>query len=206
MANKVSFHPPHLIDSSGSLTPAALIPFCAYQTNTTLLGQTRQDLPFTACSQFQLTILKGQRCYSLNLTAIDTGKTITGKGTGLVIMIDLGVENTDKTQTEDSNDNPFALASSGVDVSTARIYLNTLSTFTANCAGSYALTSLKKMTGTESFLKQTDEEKKCRIETIEDCQARSYIDRVQEKCGCVPWALSATLASKVRQPQLFLLL
>ena len=79
-SNKVSFHLPHLIDSSGSLTPAALIPFCAYQTNTTLLGQTRQDLPFTACSQFQPTILEGQRCYSLNLTAIDTGKAGTGKG------------------------------------------------------------------------------------------------------------------------------
>ena len=65
------------------------------------------------------------------------------------------------------------------------------------------MTSLKKMTGTDSFLKQTNEEKKCRIETVEDCQARSFIDRVQEKCGCVPWALSTILGTKVRQQQLF---
>ena len=115
----------------------------------------------------------------------------------LVIVIDIQVQNTDETQSKDSNDNPFAFASSGVDSSSARIYLNTLASFTDYRAGGYAMTSLKKMTGTDSFLKQTDEEKKCRIETLEDCQARSYIDRAQEKCGCVPWALSATLASKV---------
>ena len=196
-ANEVSFHPPHLMDSSGSLTPAALIPFCSYQANMSMIGDINNNLPFTACSQFRPTVLEGQRCYYLNLTSIDTGKSGKGKGAGLVIIIDIGVQNTDETQSEDSNENPLSLASSGVDASSARIYLDTLSSFTDSRAGSYAMTALKKMIGTDSFLKQTDEEKKCRIETVEDCQARSYIDRVQEKCGCVPWALSVTLASKV---------
>ena len=44
---------------------------------------------------------------------------------------------------------------------------------------------------------QTDEEKKCRIETLEDCQARSYIRRVQQECGCVAWALTSALMLKV---------
>ena len=57
--NKVSHHAPHLIDSSGSLTPAALIPFCAYQTNMTLLGQKTEGINFIACSQFQPTLLEG---------------------------------------------------------------------------------------------------------------------------------------------------
>ena len=107
------------------------------------------------------------------------------------------MQNIEVVQKEDSNENPFVLASSGIDACSARIYLNTLSSFTDFRAGSYAMTSLKKMTGTDSFLKQTDEEKKCRIETLEDCQARSYIDRVQEKCGCVPWALSTAQLTKV---------
>ena len=123
-----------------------------------------------------------------------------------MILIDIGVQNIEEAQNDDSNENPFALASSGIEAGSARIYLNTLSSFTDFRAGSYAMTSLKKLTGTESFLTQTDEEKKCSIETLEDCQARSYIDRVQEKCGCVPWAISTALGTKVRQPQLFLLL
>ena len=114
-----------------------------------------------------------------------------------MIINNIGVKNTDNSQIEESNDNPFALASSEVDASSARIYLNTLSTFTDYRARSYAMTALKKMTGTDSFLDQTDEEKKCRIESLEDCQARSYIDRVQEKCGCVPWALTTALGTKV---------
>ena len=196
-ANEVSYHAPHLIDSSGSRTPAGLIPFCSYQGDMSMLGDMKSNLNFTACSQFKPTVLEGQRCYYLNLTSKDTGKTGTGKGAGLVIIIDIGVQNTDETQSEDSNENPLSLDSSGVDASSARIYLDTLASFTDSRAGSYPMTALKKMTGTESFLKQTDEEKKCRIETLEVCQARSYIDKVQEKCGCVPWALTTALGTKV---------
>ena len=196
-ANEVSLLPPHLIDSSGSLTPAALIPFCSYQANMNMLRGGKHGQTFTACSHFQPTVLEGQLCYSLNLTAIGTEKTETGEGAGLVIMIDIGVQNTDEFQSEDSNNNPLALSPSSAHAGSARIYLNTLSSFTDYRAGSYAMSSLKKMTGTASFLRQTNEEKKCRIETVEDCQARSYIGRVQEKCGCVPWAISSALVTKV---------
>ena len=114
-----------------------------------------------------------------------------------MIILDIGVQNTRKRQSEDSNKQPLALASSGVDSGSARIYLNTLSSFTDYRAGRYAMTALKKMSGTEGFLKQTDEEKKCRIETLEDCQARSYIEIVQQECGCLPWAISSALMLKV---------
>ena len=190
-------YPPHLIDSSGSLTPAALIPFCSYQANTSMIGEMKNNLNFTACSKFQPTVLNGQLCYSLNLTATQTGKVETGKGAELVIIIDTGLENTDETQSEDSNANPLVLASSGFDANSGRLYINTLASFTDYRAGSYAMSALKKMTGTDSFLKQTDEEKKCRIETLEDCQAKIYIDRVQHKCGCIPWALSSALDVQV---------
>ena len=162
-ANEVSLHPPHLIDSSGSLTPAALIPFCSFQSNMNMLGKVKEGLNFTACSQFRPTVLEGQLCYYLNLTSIERGKTETGKEAGLVIIIDIGIQNSYDTQSRDSkegNQNTLALVSSGVDATSARIYLNTLSSYSDYRAGSYALTALKKMTGTESFLKQTDNKKK----------------------------------------------
>ena len=162
-----------------------------------MLGKTKNSLNFTACSQFKPTILGGQLCYSINLTSIDTGKTETGKGSGMVILIDNGMQNTDERQNQDSNKSPLDLASPGVDSRSARIYLNTLSSFTDYRAGSYALTSLKKITGTESFLEQSDSNKKCKIETLEQCQTQNFIDRVLKKCGCVPWALSSALVVKV---------
>ena len=137
---------------------------------------------------------------SLNLTSIDTGKTEAGKGSGLVIIIDIGIQNSYDTQSKDSKEenlNLLALLSSGVDASSARIYLNTLSSYSDFRAGSYALTALKKMTGTESFLKQTDSKKKCRIQALEDCRSKNLINRVLKECSCVPWALSGALASKV---------
>ena len=114
-----------------------------------------------------------------------------------MIIIDTGEQHNDESQNEDLNENPLALASSGFDDGSSMIYLNTLSSFTAFKAGSYALTALKKMTGTEIFLKLNDEEKKCTVERFEDCQAKRYIGRVQKECGCVPWALSSALVTKV---------
>ena len=201
MANKVSLHTPHLVDPSGSLTPAALIPFCAYQTNMTLLGQKTDGISFTACSKFQPTVLEGQLCYSLNLNMIARGTTGAGLDNGIFILLDSGISEQEENMEIDTlgleeivtiKMEPFIPIDSS-----ARIYLNTLSNVSNYRAGSYAMTALKKMTGTASFLKQTDKEKHCRSQTIEDCQAKSYIDRVQKKCGCVPWALSSALITQV---------
>ena len=164
----------------------------------TLLGQKTEGINFTACSSFRPTLLQGQLCYSLNLITIDTKNTQAGKRAGLVLLIDSGEQGNEEPQKYmDDLENTLDLESSGVEDNSARIYLNTLSSFSSPRAGSYAMSALKKMTVTESFLKQTNEKKKCMIETLEDCQAKSHINKVQKKCGCVPWALSSTLASKV---------
>ena len=99
-----------------------------------------------------------------------------------------------------SSDNDFDslnLKISGSDESSAKIYLNTLASFSDYRAGSYAMNALKKMTGTTSFLLQTDEQKNCRIETYEDCQAKVFIAKVLESCGCVPWSLGRALDHQV---------
>ena len=84
-----------------------------------------------------------------------------------------------------------------MDATSTRLYLNTLSSFSDSRAGSYALSALRKMTGTDNFLKQTEADRKCRIASLEDCQARSFLETVQERCGCVPWASAAALQSQV---------
>ena len=196
--NEVSLHPPHLIESTGSLTPAALIPFCAYQTNMTLLGQKTEGINFIPCTKFKPSLLEGQLCYSLNLSSLEKWKTKPGKRAGLVLLLDSGRQNSKEPRIENTKlQNTLDLESSGYDDHSPKIYLNTLSSFTDFRVGSYGMAALKKMSGTESFLKQTDETKKCRIETFEECEAKAYLDTVQKKCDCVPWALSRALLSKV---------
>ena len=197
--SEVSLHPPHLIDSSGSVTPAALIPFCAYQTNMTVVGQTRQDLPFTVCDRFKSTILEGQICYSLNLSMIETEKSDVGQSHGLSFLVDPGnfEQYEDKQQPKNSIANALTFDSEIVDSSAARIYLNTLTSFTDYGSGRYFMSGLKKMIGTSSFLKLSTRDRKCQIEQTENCQERNYIEKVHKLCGCVPWALSSLVEVRI---------
>ena len=153
IAQEVSLHPPHLIDSRGALTPAALIPFCAYQTNMTIMGMTSHGLNFTACSNFRPTVLAGQLCYSLDLSAIKGIKeTKVGSKFGLMMVMDPGKvdheDNEEKELLQGSEIVCLDLEPSSAATSSAKIYLNTLESFTDFRAGTYALSVLKKMTGT----------------------------------------------------------
>ena len=164
----------------------------------TLLGEKSHGLDFTACSHFEPTLLKGQLCYSLNLSSIETQNTKSGKRDGLVLVLDLDGHTNDLTLEESTySEDILDLEVSHRSTRPVTIYLNTLSSFTAYRSGSYGMTALKKVTGTKSFLKQKDEDKKCRIGTKEECETQSYIENVKKKCGCVPWALSSALSSKV---------
>ena len=195
--NEVSLHPPHLTDSTGSLTPAALIPFCAYQTN--LLGQSRHDLPFIACDKFKPNLLDGQLCYSMDVGKQVTSKTQSGMKNGLLLVIDPGLSNIDSTKTKQNklNIQTVNLDPSQSDQGSARIYLNTLARFTDFRAGSYALSSLKWMKGTTAFINLSDDIKKCQVDTFEDCTAKRYLELVHDMCGCVPWTLKGILPFKV---------
>ena len=200
----MSLHPPHLVDSSGSLTPAALIPFCAYQTNMTILSQTLPDLSFKVdrhfCSKFKPIVLCGQLCYSLEVSMLDVENSKSGLKNGLLLIVDPGktdfVNNKEKTTDQDHygllNLEPLRETEGP-----ASIYINTLAGFTDFRAGSYAMTGLKKTTGTKSFLNLPDEIKGCQNEMYEDCIAQRYIIKAQQKCGCFPWALSRAGTYKV---------
>ena len=85
----------------------------------------------------------------------------------------------------------------GVERILARIYLNTLASFSDHRAGSYAISAVKKTVGTGTFLELPSENRKCQLQTIEDCQVQQYVKEVKKECGCVPWALSKVLNLKV---------
>ena len=93
----------------------------------TLLGQTREDLPFTVCDKFQPVLLEGQLCYSLNLSLIVAETPKAGPEYGLVFLLDPATVE----QKENPSQLPLSLIfeSQMVDKNAARIYLNTLTSF-----------------------------------------------------------------------------
>ena len=133
-----------------------------------MLGKEMEE--FVACDKFQPTEMDGQLCYSLDLSKVDNrNKSGTGKSSSLLIILD-------------SNTNE--------DHTFARIIINTLSPFTDSRNGSYALSALKKMTGTQVFLEIPDNVKECQVEMLEKCNNMKYHEVIQKKCGCVLWATS----------------
>ena len=137
---------------------------------------------FVACDQFQPTVLEGQLCYSIDLS--NMGNSLAGKENGLSLVLDPISFKKDINKNLEKKQEESMLLS--------RIYLHTLSSFTDSKTGtnSYALSSLKKMTGAPGFLNLPAGTKECQDETFEDCNTRQYLEKVRLKCRCHLWTLA----------------
>ena len=197
VSRELSLHPVHLTrDKKGELPPSALVPFCSYQADYDLLGQKSPKLNLTTCNKFEPIILEGQLCHSLDIAKVEKKKkeSKAGKPNGLVLLLD---------------PNPYRLKTSykvnmgdqSYEEGRPKVYVHTLAQYTAYGPGTYALSSLKRMTGTESFMELPDEQKRCRVHKREECQTKKFLDQVWNKCRCVPWALmDGTLPAYIQRP------
>ena len=130
---------------------------------------------------FEPTILEGQLCYSLDIAKLGEKGTKSGKSNGLFLLLD---------------PNPYQLNAIEKNVRGSRkggqsfkVFIHTLSQFSILGPGSYGMSTLKRMTGTESFKQLPVHQKKCLVHNREECQTQKYMDQVHSKCKCIPWAL-----------------
>ena len=138
-------------------------------------------------------------CYALNINKISTKNVKSGLKSGLVLVID-PIEKEQKKQAETRDEiTSLNFESNQYSGSSGKIHLNSLASFTDYRAGSYAMSSLKKMTGTDTFLELPDATKKCKTETFEECHRVRYVAEVQKQCGCLPWGLNYTTAQQVNR-------
>ena len=188
---EVSIHPPHMMDSEGTLLPSSFLPFCVYQTME--LGEERPNIPITACSQAVPTVLAGQLCYSLNVSNTVNTKSAMGKQNSLLLFLDTGESRSRKIQ-KDTTNHKWTNATKSVDISTSNedrtsVYIETLSEITYFGAGSYAMSGLNRMSGSKRFMQFPDYMKKCQIGSLTDCHNMNYFENLQEQCQCIPWSL-----------------
>ena len=176
----MSLHPVHLTANHkhGQIPPSALVPFCSYQSNSSLLGQQVYEKNMTICDKFEPTLFDGKLCYSLDVAKLSRQSTKAGQTQGLSLLIDpypdhLGSGNKQKG----SEPQPFEM------------YIHTLEEYTANEVGAYAMRNLKRMTATDNFVQLPDLQKRCQVHNIVECQTKQFLDRVKGNCNCIPWAL-----------------
>ena len=70
--------------------------------------------------------------------------------------------------------------------SSAKVQIDTLSTYVGFGGGSYQMTDVKRMTAKEDFLKMPLKDRNCEVELYEDCRNKKLI----KECHCVPWETS----------------
>ena len=177
-------HPPHLI--SGSAV-SAFIPFCAFE------GQLRisesfsrlPNLTYPICQSFVPTSLDGQLCYKLQVNRTTKGSE---NREGLVLILDMNEDRSlavDSPQNIMSKDDPINFSMNlmtNPKRNSATIHIKTLCSFKGFGSGSYGMTSVKKLKGTEAFFAMPYEYRKCSLEDHNECRRRS----LYEKCQCVP--------------------
>ena len=150
--------------------------------NSNLIGDASiPEFNQTVCNKFELTILEGQLCYSLDVAKLDKRPTREGKTNGLFLLLDprpfQGSSDDRNNGAENDKQQPF------------KVYIHTLSQYTAYGPGTYAMTALKRMSGTKSFEQLPDKQKECRVHNREECQTQHFLEKIKKNCGCIPWAL-----------------
>ena len=182
-------NPPHLADSKGQLFPGALIPFCAYNQEMSILGRNLTQLTLPVCDKFKPVVRYGGICYALDMADLSwqiKGETRPGSDFGIWLVI-----NTEMSSTENFFvPKEFGINEKAQKSKSVTVHLSSLQEFTDVRSGVYGLTSLKKLTGTETFLGLPDEVKECHVGDYDTCRNDNFIEKVKKKCGCVPWSLA----------------
>ena len=189
----VSVFPSHVTDSNNNQIPTSLVPFCGFGGNMNTTGKYIDVLTFPVCDKFEAVLRDGRRCYALDMKSVVAagggGKTKPGKENSLFIAID-DTTTFNVKQTKSKNEPKVKgrlRPEVKVEEHATTILISLIESYTNSKAGRYKMTSLKKMTGTDSFLALSDETKGCQIEPEEDCNRRRLSEEIQSHCGCLPW-------------------
>ena len=180
-------NPIHLKNGSPA---SAFIPFCAFEGKLKISEFVSRipNLTFPVCQSFEPTSLDGQLCYKLGVNRTTKGSE---NREGLVLILDMNedlfvaVDSPNNTMNENNPINFSMNLMTNPSQKSAKIHIKTLSSFNAFGSGSYKMTSVKKVKGTNDFLAMSSEDKRCNLEDYEECRRRLLF----EKCQCVPWEL-----------------
>ena len=66
MLQKLITHPIHIIDQDGELSPTALIPFCEFGGNMSVMGVKIDQFDVPVCNSFRPKIVRDQLCYTVD--------------------------------------------------------------------------------------------------------------------------------------------
>ena len=63
---RITNHPVHIVDENGELSPTALVPFCEFGGNLSIMGVKIKQFGFPVCNSFKAKIVNDQLCYEVD--------------------------------------------------------------------------------------------------------------------------------------------
>ena len=188
----------HLVSPKRENAPFSLVPFCAYHGNLSTMGTRTSVHSKPVCLASEPIILHGQICYKLLMDNIEVSPK---PGHSLQLFLDTEPATPDahfELSGEDDHHGDMIEDGDHIDLGVhADIYIPTLSKLRAEAVGTFSLSDIKQMTGSEKFLEKKDFAKGCSEVDFEECQSQKFLENVQKDCNCVPWQLSTVLDLKV---------
>ena len=189
----MSQHPPHIVENQ--LVPNAFIPFCSFSGNMSLIGKIIADVEIPVCDGFRKDTVDGRLCFTIYVDKLSSNErmpTMSGKGKGLVFVVDKGLSigspHRQRVPGEDALQDLLD-TKDPVDEDSVTVFIATPHRFTARRQGRYMMTALKKMNGTKSFANLPDKIKECQMDSEGECKRKKFRTELVNKCGCLPWAL-----------------
>ena len=139
-------------------------------------------------------MLDGQLCYTVDISSVLPDiTTLDGKVGELLLFLDYNkersIEPENKLKAKSVSQKRFitmeeTLAENDKE---ARIFIHTLKSHTGFGAGSYIMSSLKRMSPTEDFRKLSPTTRGCANEDQQHCLRKKYLDQKIKECVCAPW-------------------
>ena len=178
---------------------SAFIPFCAFEGQLKISAEVYKlpNLSFPICRSFIPTSLDGQLCYKLQVNKTTKG---SDNREGLILILDMNEDmlfplGSPRNTKENNDPINFSLnMMSTADKSSAKIYIKIMSGFKSFGPGSYRMTSMKRLKGTNDFLSMSQVDRKCSLTDFEDCRRKALF----QKCNCVPWELGSIQVSDTK--------
>ena len=168
------------------LSPSAFIPFCSFGGSMSVVGKSHHMFNTHVCDKFKPTFLDGKLCYQINVHGLEdkvNKEEMAQKG--IEFLLDYNFDRMIKVEEE---------VESVVKDSSAKeamIYIESLGKNKALFGeGSYALTEVTEVKGTEAYLGLDEGIRHCQnSETFHECQAKEYLRNGMAKCNCTPYEL-----------------
>ena len=186
--DKVTNHPVHMTDEEGKLSPTALIPFCEFGGNMSVMGVKIDQFDVPVCNSFRPKIMMDQLCYTVDPNEYKHKIDLNGE-ISLLLFIHY---NEDRQMEDIDSTEEYTVIVDTIGKMRSKksdIYYLITEPLELSLDMEISLNVIKEIRVTESFLTLNKDAKGCQEESFNECTTTKYKENIINQCQCLPFQL-----------------